>query len=61
MCTLLAVASFVAIPNNKPQYPISALFIAAIVGAVFGGGAYVTITALGAVWDAAIARLRGHR
>jgi hypothetical protein len=60
ICTLLAVASF-AIPNNIPQRPISAVVIAAVVGAVFGGGAYVAIMALGAAWDAAIARMWGHR
>jgi hypothetical protein len=60
ICTLLAVASF-AIPNNIPQHPIFAVVIAAVVGAVFGGGAYVAIMALGAAWDAAIARMWGHR
>jgi len=58
--TLLAVASF-AIPNNIPQHPVAAVVIAAVGGAVFGGGAYVAIMALGAAWDAAIARMWGHR
>jgi hypothetical protein len=60
ICTLLAVASF-AIPNNIPEHPIFAVVIAAVGGAVFGGGAYVAIMALGAAWDAAIARMWGHR
>jgi hypothetical protein len=59
MVALLAAASF-AIPSNR-ETPITVIFFAAVVGGVFGGGAYVAITAFRAAWDAAIAGMRGHR
>jgi hypothetical protein len=59
MITLMTAASL-TLPSNR-ETPITVIFFAAIFGAVFGGGAYVAIMALGAAWDAAIARLLGHR
>jgi hypothetical protein len=56
--TLLAAASL-TLPSNS-ETPITVIFFAAIFGAVFGGGAYVAITGLGAAWDVAMARLRGR-
>jgi hypothetical protein len=56
----IAACSLLAFPT-KPQHVVPILLIAVVVGAVFGGGAYVAITALRAAWDTAIARVRGHR
>lgn len=60
MGTFIAACSLLAFPT-KPQHVVPILLIAVVVGAVFGGGAYVAITALRAAWDTAIARVRGHR
>jgi hypothetical protein len=65
MCMLLAVGSLVAPPTrgNQPislMFVISVIFVAAVFGAVFGGGSYLAIAALGAAWDAAIGRMRGR-
>ena len=57
ICTLFAAASF-AMPVNKGINPIGPILLAAIVGAVFGAGSYVLMTALRMGWDAAIARMR---
>jgi hypothetical protein len=62
--TLMGAASF-GIPSNRGASPVSVMLVAVAGGAVFGGGGYLVIMALGAAWDAAVAgikrRLRGHR
>jgi hypothetical protein len=53
------LASF-AIPSNRAANPITVIFIAAMVGAVFGGAAYLAMTVLRAAWDAAVAGMKGR-
>jgi hypothetical protein len=58
MLALLAAASFL-IPSNR-ETSVTVIFIAAMVGAVFGGAAYLAMTVLRAAWDAAVAGMKGR-
>ena len=39
---------------------VFAFFVVPVLGAVFGGASYLAMTALGAAWDAAVARIKGR-
>jgi membrane associated rhomboid family serine protease len=41
------------------MFVIAVNLVVAVFGAVFGGGSYLAITALGAAWDAAVAGIKG--